>query len=620
MSKFVFAALLLSACSLQTSPATPTPNSSPTTIVQTEPTHAPTTPPAQPRPDAASAAKKIPVYHPNDFLSNYLTNRTYPILVQGKPWNSSSLNLAQFRDELGGTTFWDFWGDAEQWTTTNHQWQDDTGNWHVYTTEKIRTNAGSPVDAYVLVDRPGPGVMDTLDFVHDTVLWRGDVLQHLKILGTIGIEDIAVWGDLQKLGNLRIVSDDQIVFDGAIRDWFSSKALNLSPDLAKLFVWHYQDFGSSGNIIPVAYQKRLQVFLYAGDKPKWFMATGVTLPSSTRVSNDFSREAATRLAHNALDPEHYLDQFESVQRSDLRVQSGASTRIELPGAGTVDAIEFSVPKSSDVKNLWLRIKYGEIVAVDLPFLAFFSEPDIISLHRSSPVGVVDSGSAYLYYSNYPLPFRDGVTLELTNLAGPAIPISARWSRSDSIANSQFRVLYQPAQKLAAFSADYLVKLNGNGKLVGIVLQTKDQDFKNAQHRFLANGEEDPATHIWGMGYLEANLKMSDGSGNARIYSGHEDWALSGYFFNLGYTTPGGGANRPFGGILRYKDGEDGYATIFRYFNDLAAFRFTNGLTLSFGHGSWKNNFPVTFGATVFYYQQVDRAADELPASEYLNSQ
>ncbi|MBI3741609.1 MAG: hypothetical protein HY257_07630 [Chloroflexi bacterium] len=53
--------------------------------------------------------------------------------------------------------------------------------------------------------------------------------------------------------------------------------------------------------------------------------------------------------------------------------------------------------------------------------------------------------------------------------------------------------------------------------------------------------------------------------------------------------------------MRFKDAEDGYATIYRYFNDLSAFRFKNGLTLSFGHGTWRNNFPVTFGSTVLYY-------------------
>lgn len=612
--------ILLTSCAVASPATAPTPNSTPTIVAQPTQTSAPIALAAQPRVESPPAAKKIPVYHPNDFLSNYLTNRTYPILIEGKPWINSSLNLAQFRDELGGTTFWDFWGETEQWSTTNHQWQDDAGAWHMYTTEKIKTSDGRATDAYVLVDRPGPGVMDALVFVHDTVLWRGDVRQHLKILGTTGVEDIAIWGDLQKLGNLRIVADEQTLFDGAIRDWFSGKGQQLSADLAKIAAWHYQDYGSAGNIIPVPYQKRLQIFLYGGVKPKWFMATGVTLPANTRVSIVFSRNDAARLASNVFEPEHFLDQLESVQRSDLRVQSTAPARIAEEGAGTLNALAFTVPKSADLRKLGLRIKYGEQIVADLPFLAFFSEPDTLSLHRSSPVGAIESGDAYLFYSNYPMPFQDGVTFELTNSGATAIPISARWSRSNDILNTQFRAFYQPAQKLAAFSPDYQVKLAGNGKLVGITLVTKDMDFKNAQHRFLPNGAEDPATHIWPMGYLEANLTLRDGAGNSRIYNGHEDWALGGYFFNEGYTVPTGGSNRPFGGVLHYKTGEQGSATVFRYFSDLAAFRFQNGLTLGFGHGTWKNNYPVSFGTTIFYYQQIDGPTSELPASEYVDGQ
>lgn len=512
---------------------------------------------------------------------------TYPILFDSKPWFNSSLNVFQYHQELGGTTFWDFWGDAEQWTTTNHQRQDDAGAWHTYTTQKIKTSDARLVDAYVLVDRPGPGVMDTLYFVHDTVMWNGAVLQHLKILGTRGIEDIAVWGNLQRLGNLRIVADDKIIFDGAILEWFTGKAQHLTSDLARMFVWHYQDYGSSGNIIPIPYQTHLQVFLYGGqDKPNWCMATGVTLPSSARVqAYDFSRDKTVSLAGNVLEPENYIAQFERVQRDDLRVQSGTPARIAINGAGTLQAVQFQIPKAYDPKNISLRLLYGNQLIAELPLLAFFSEPDMLSLHRSSPIGAIDAGDAYLFYSNFPMPFRDGIALELTTTSTTVISISARWALSNDTGNTQFGVFYQPAQKLAPFSPDYQVKLDGNGKLVGIVLVTKDMDFKYAQHRFLANGSEDPATHIWPMGYLEGNLEMRDGAGNWCEWNGHVDWALGGYFFNEGYTEPTGGSKRPFGGVLHYTPGENGSATVFRYFSDLAAFQFKNGLTLSFQHGT-----------------------------------
>src|SRR5574341_529721 len=517
---------------------------------------------------ANRVVKKIPVYTSSDFLTGYLSNRTYPIIVDGKPWINASTNVAQYRNERGGTTFWDFWGEAEEWETTNHMWQDDQGEWHFYQKESIETQEGREVRAFILVDRKGPGVMDMLWFTHDTVIWSGDILQHLRILGTRGVEESAEWGNLSKLGKLWIQVDDKIVFDGPIEDWFSGKAQGLSPDLAKIFVWHFQQFGSTGNIIPIPYQKHLKVAVYGGkDKPKWFMATGMTLPKDTRVKsftgnvNDLPLDEMTRLAHNVLEPENYVNQFEN-QSYEFRVQKNSPAVIRLNGSGTVQAIQFRVPQSIDPAQLWLQVKYGNEIAMDLPFVAFFGEHEHLSPHRSSPIGIVDSKNFYLFYSNFPWPYQDGMTIQVS--ATNPVSLSARVATSSELFNTQFRVLNKPSEKLQAFGPDYQVRLKGNGKLVGLVLVTSDQKYNAVQHLLLPGTNiEDPATHIWPMGYLEANLLMLDGAGNSRLYSGQEDWVGGGYYFNLGFTTPSGGGNRPFGGILRYKDGEDGYATLFR---------------------------------------------------------
>lgn len=576
----------------------------------------------------ATPTKPAQVDSSLDLLSDYLTNRTYPALGEGRQWIVSSLNVAQWQDQFGGTTFWDFWGDAETWETTNHQWQDDDGKWRLFKQESRKLD-GRDVPVYVLVDRPGPGVMDKLWFTHETIIFRGDILNHLKILGPKGLEDIVEWGDLHKLGNLRIEIDDRVVYDGAIRAWFSGAAQHLTPDLAKMFVWRYGQFGAFGNIIPMPYQSRLKVSVYGGSsKPKWFMATGVTLPSGTRVkpySNDLPLDEMTRLAPNVLTPENVINQFAS-PRVELPAQAGAPALIEFPGAGTLQAIQFVIPKRYDPKQLALRVKYGNDIGIDLPFLAFFTDHDQVALHRSTPIGVIDSGDAYTFYNNLPMPYQRGITIEISTKSATPIALSARVARADVIASetkqspssntgiassqnallamTQLRAHYKSNERLQPFTPDYQVKIPGNGKLVGIVLVTKDQDFKRVPTRNLpGTNQEDPATHSWPNGYLEANLSLMDGAGNARIFNGHEDWAGGGYYFNLGFTTPSGGGNRPFGGILRYKEAVDGYATVFRYFNDLSAFRFKKGLTLSFGHGTWRNNYPVTFGTTVLYYSE-----------------
>ncbi|MBI5302069.1 MAG: DUF2961 domain-containing protein [Chloroflexi bacterium] len=578
-----------------------------TMVAPTESARAENTPTPRGEPTLAPRAtptKAIPVYASLDFLTDYLTNRTRPNILEGKPWINSSINVAQLQEQFNGTTFWDFWGEEEKWETTNHMWQDDDGKWSLYKQETLKFQ-GRDVPAYVLVDRKGPGVMDTLWFTHETIIFRGDVRNHLNILGKAGLEDMVDWGNLHKLGNLRVEIDDRVAYDGAIREWFSGNAQRLSPDLARMFVWRYGQYGAFGNIIPLPYQTRLKVSVYGGmDKPKWFMATGITLPRETRVKpysvNDLPREEMAQLAQNVLQPENFITQFPNLQTREHTTPA----RIELNGAGTLHALQFTIPKQSDPKQLALRVRYGDEIGIDLPFIAFFTDHDYIVAHRSTPIGVIESRDAYIFYCNFPMPYQTGMTIELTSKSATPITLTARFAASNETANTQLRADYKSNQRLQPFTPDYQVKLPGNGKLVGIVFVTKDQDFKKVPTRNLpGTNQEDPATHSWPNGYLESNLSLVDGAGNARLYGGDEDWAGGGYYFNLGYTVPSGGGNRPFAGILRYREAEDGYATIYRYFSDLAAFRFKRGLTLSFGHGTWRNNYPVTYGTTVLYYRE-----------------
>lgn len=568
--------------------------------------------------------KRVPVFKSSDFLAGYLDNRTSSIIVDGKPWINASTNVAQYQQEMGGTSFWDYWGENEDWTSPNHMWQDDRGKWHLYKTETIRLSDGKDRMAFVLLDREGPGVMDKLWFTNDAATSFFQVFNIFKT--SIDPIELTQWGNLSKLGNLRIEVDDQIVYDGPIEDWFSGKAQHLTSELAQIFVWRYQEFGSDGNIIPIPYQKHIKVSVYGGSgKPKWFMATGVTLPEGTKLkpytgsTDDLPLDEMARLAKQVLEPETYIDTLDNQKTYTINVAPGSPSAVEFKGSGTIAAMQIEIAKKYDLKNLRLAVKYGNDVGIDMPLIAFFGEPGQISLHHSSPLGIMVHGDSYLFYSNYPMPYQNGVRIEFSTNGGAALPLKLRTVVSNETNNTQLRVLYKPSQRLEVYGPDYSVTVEGDGKMVGLVLVTQDQEFSKVPKVYQpASQKEDPTTLAWGMGYLEGNLNMFDGTGNGRLYSGHEDWADGGYYFNSGYTTPPGGANRPFGGILRYKGGEDGYATLFRYFNDLSAFRFKDDLHLMFGHGTWKNNFAVKYGATVYYYRELASSrAETLPASEYI---
>ncbi len=550
------------------------------------------------------------IYTAFDFLTDYLTNRTYPNIIDGTPWTNSSVNIQQYQQPLGGVSYWDFWSEHENWDSPFYMYQDDNGNWYPYRTVTIRNTVGQDVSAYLLVDRKGPGVMDKIWFTEDAV-WMLTTEQSRKDVGPIAnMQDFIEWGDLEKLGYFRLEVDDGIAYDGPIKDWFSGKALALTPELAQILTWRHREYGSSGSIIPIPYQKHLRVLLYDGSKkPKWFMATGVRFADNVNIKpfakSDLPIAQMTRLAQNVLQPEKYIDSLDAARAFTLQADAQNPAAIRFTGAGRVSALQIQISKNADPKPLWLRVTYGSAVGIDLPLVAFFGDHTHLVLHRSTPLGAVESPDSYIFYSNLPLPFQNGMTIALENRGAAPIDVTIRVAVSRETSSAQLRVFYRPEEKLSVYGPDYHVELPGDGKLVGLVLVSEDQGLDGIPKIIdPKTGAEDTVKRVWPNGYLEGNLLMLDGGGRSRLYGGHEDWADGGFYFNRGYTYPPGGSNRPFGGILRYKDGDDGYATIFRYFNDLSAFQFENGLQMNLGHGTWNNNFPVKFGVTVYYYERV----------------
>jgi hypothetical protein len=350
------------------------------------------------------------------------------------------------------------------------------------------------------------------------------------------------------------------------------------------------------------------------------MATGLTFPPDTRVKPytgdaiDLPMPEMDELAQNVLAPETYIDTL-ARQNYELSLVANQPSRFILQGQGTLQAMQFALGKQYDPSHIFIQVKYGDELGIAVPLLAFFGEANQISYHRSTPIGLVDRGGSYLFYSNLPMPYQNGMELDLMTDSQTVIPIKAQIATSSDTTNTQLRVLFQPPAALNVYGPDFTVDIPGNGKMVGIVLVTKDQKYDLVPNVIdKKTGQPDAAKRKWPMGYLEGNLTLTDGEGNTRYYSGQEDWAEGGYYFNSGYTLPPGGSNRPFAGILKYKEGKDGYATLFRYFNDLSAFPFRGNLHLSFGHGTWNNNFPVTYGLTILYYHEVEATSGlSLPA-------
>lgn len=585
----------------QTLTATPAPSTRTSTATPAPPTRTPTLLPP-------------PANSWQDWTRDYLENGTYARIIESRPWSNSSVNLWQYKYEnnLGGVSFWDFFasksydGWDEPWNSWHHGWLD--GRWEEYREESISAPNGDSIPNYVIVDRDGAGVVDKMVFTQYSV----------GVLPQDHSPDLAEWGHLAYLGRLRIEVDDRAAFDVPIEDWFSGASLCLPPELARLFFWRYRDFGSNGSIFPIPYRQHIKISVYGGvEKPRWFMITGTTLPPGTPVttfSGCLDAAAQSRLsilAANVTQPENYINGLD-YREEMLSVQpaarpaaaSDAQGKIELPGAGTIRALQFRVPKKYTIGALRLRVVYGDRIAIDIPLMAFFGDQDRVVTHRSAPIGIVEAPTdpnAFLFYSNYPLPFQNGIAIEVTTDADP-VQIPVKYALSPETTDTQLCVLYDDFRahaRLEIMGPDYEVKIPGDGKLVGLVLVTRDVVYDPklippAPYELVRGWPS-----VWPLGYMEGNVTMQDGVANLRIYSGLEDFADGGYnFASL--------KNLPFAGMLayQYQPPETGYITVFRYLNDISAFRFRDGLMFSFQHGTYANNFPVRYGVTAYYYAPV----------------
>lgn len=560
----------------------------------------------------------IPILTYDDLISDYFGNRTYSRIIESKPWINNSFHRTLY--EKNETSVWDFFypRDRDDWESADYGWQDDEGVWRSFTKGNIHGET-----SYIIVDRDGPGVVDKMIFTQHSYKDRQDE----------DFEDLNDWGYLSKIGKLLIEVDNEKVYEGPIRQWFEGYAFGNNPekDLLTLFFWKYKDMGSNGSTLPIPYQKHIKISVYGGEeKPKWFIITGATFPQETKIESFKGRLSDSIInkintnKENITHPENYINQY---QTDEVVFYVGdQSQKIQKEDRGTIEALQFRIPKNYDVLQLKFKISYGYETGIDLPLLAFFGDQDkdpktgAVVTHHSTPMGIIDDPkdpqNYYLFYSNYPMPYQNGITIEVTTKSLP-VTIPAKIAFSDRTSNTRFLVRYDgylDHPKLVIGSEDYKINVSGNGKLVGFILATRDQQSRNIPSPSPYPNQGAGRT-VWPMAYLESNVNMSDSrKGTARILSGIEEIGETGYWANDAYTNPAGGGNRYFSGILgasferekgrEYDMREDSYVTFFRYYNDLSAFRFIDGLKISIQHGTWKNNFPVRYGATLFYYLEI----------------
>jgi hypothetical protein len=148
----------------------------------------------------------------------------------------------------------------------------------------------------------------------------------------------------------------------------------------------------------------------------------------------------TRQAKYVLMPETFLETQDNQKSQQFSIAPNSAAVMQFSDSGTLTAIQIKIDKKYNPKNLQLTVKYGNEVGIDIPLIAFFGEPDHISLHRSSPIGIIEQGDSYLFYSNYPMPYQNGMTIEIS-ADGANAALVLRTATMKESNNTQFRVLW-----------------------------------------------------------------------------------------------------------------------------------------------------------------------------------
>lgn len=277
-----------------------------------------------------------------------------------------------------------------------------------------------------------------------------------------------------------------------------------------------------------------------------------------------------------------------------------------------------------LNNIYIKCEFDdEGECVYSPLTSFFGlsthgiddkAPDYLT--KSVFAGVDDN---FEFYFNFPMPFLRYAKISFENKSNNQTP-QIKFNISKSSETNKSDILYF---KTSYVEFDYketdlhdmeLLKLNGRGSLVGVVM-SMDTDAAKEMNKQYLEGDE----HI----YID-NSKTPQHNG-----TGTED------FFNGAYYWAYGTHSKPFSGCMfntrwgKYSQGDESVSfksSAYRYMlNDRISFH--NNLVFNLEHGSWSTpNTSREFGNALFLYYigksspaetiSLNAQSDEIVVSQY----
>ena len=277
------------------------------------------------------------------------------------------------------------------------------------------------------------------------------------------------------------------------------------------------------------------------------------------------------------------------------IASGESLKLsELAGSGTIRRLNLKMDGATDTEldNLRLRVRYDGKAneAIDVPVSNFFGAGHERVAYKSLPLG---TDSAEGFYSYWPMPFRDGVVVELYNASAStmAIDSAAVEYESGPVAADALYLHASHNEETTTSGQDYhlMLQTEGTGHYVGNLLYVQRAGT--------------------GRGILEGDEVITVDGVLSHHGTGLEDAYNGGYYYNhVAIQTDDGDVATPESGIgpyhgLLHMDDQDFGDNFLR----ADQYRWLIGDYVPFEEGievkieNYAQNANVLFGSTVFYY-------------------
>lgn len=251
--------------------------------------------------------------------------------------------------------------------------------------------------------------------------------------------------------------------------------------------------GGRASYEPITFQNSIKIEMRAQGQPLFYQwdyrlhQAGTTSPSfnggPTADQTTARSKAATTLTNVGQNPAGVDAGATNLAHTSLNVPAkGSVTLANVNGSGQVrslllklrDASPSSAMSTAQLDSLRVRVRYDGAAdyAIDVPVSHFFGVGHGRVDYKSVPVGVADDGS---YYSHWPMPYRQNVTIELYNDATTAVAVpaaSVEYKPGTVAADAQYlHAKVTTATTTAGQTSVRLLQASGGGHYVGNFLWT-----------------------------------------------------------------------------------------------------------------------------------------------------